>query len=141
MKAQEKLQELVSSPRVRKENRQFVESRQRSSALQASKKDMVKQLTTLTEEGGDLKGGENKDTHTHKMKLKVKKKIERKETAAKLKGASQTKKKSASLKRVATKLKNNMAKDAAAKAEASKKAAEAAIAIVAGSASSTGSSG
>ena len=33
---------------------------------------MVKQLTTLTEEGGDLKGGENKATYTHEMKLKVK---------------------------------------------------------------------
>ena len=85
VKVHEKLQELVSSPRARKKIRQYVQSRRSSSALQASRKDMIKQLTTLTEEGGDLKGGENKDTHTHKMKLKVKKKIDRKETAAKLK--------------------------------------------------------
>ena len=102
---------------------------------------MIKRLTTLTKGGGDLRGGENKDTYNHKMKKKVKQRIEKKGTTAKFKEANQTKKKSASLKLVATKLKNNMAKDAAAKAEASKKAAEAAVAIVAGSASSTGSSG
>ena len=48
------------------------------SAMQASKKEMIKQLTTLKEEGGELKGGENIDTYKYKMKRKVKKKMDNK---------------------------------------------------------------
>ena len=51
---------------------------------------MIKQLTSLTKERGDSKGGENNDTYKHKMKLKVKRKIEKKETAAKRKEGQKT---------------------------------------------------
>ena len=53
---------------------------------------MIKQLTTLTEEGGDLKGGENKDTYSHKMKKKGKKQDRGKGDSCKAQGSQQNKK-------------------------------------------------
>lgn len=134
LKMHEKLQALLSSPRAKKKNRQYVETRRSSSALDANKKDMIQQLTTLKDEGGELKGGANKDTYNHKMKQEVKKRLEKKEAKAKAEEAKKTKKKFASLKMIATKLKNKKAKEEAAKVEMSK---EAAVAVVSVASSST----
>ena len=82
----------------------------------ANKQETIDKLTTLEEDGGDLKGGVNKDTYDHKMKQKVKKKLEKKEKATAAEHAKKEKKKTATLKMIATKLKKKQAKEAAEKA-------------------------
>ena len=88
----------------------YVETRRKSSALQASKQAMLQKLTSLKDDGGDLTGGKHKDTYDHKLKQKIKKKAQKKEDAAKAEEEKKTKKKTASLKMIQTKLKKKMEK-------------------------------
>ena len=72
---------------------------------------MLKALSTLKEEGGELSGGEHKDTYDLKMKKKVKKTMEKKEAKAKKAEVKKFKKLGAVAKMIATKLKKKKEKE------------------------------
>ena len=118
----EKLCSLLSSPRAKKRVKQYVQLRRRTSAQSESKQALVKALSTLKEEGGNLDGGVHEDSYDFGMKKKVKKKKEKKEKAAKEIEKKKLVEMGAIAKMIATKLKNKKAKDKEA-AEAAEAAA------------------
>ena len=108
----EKLLPLLSSPRAKKKkNILYVEARRKTSATEASKQAMLQKLTNLKEDGGVLKGGAHKDTYDHKMKTKIKKKLQKKEDKTKAEEIKKTQKKFATIKMIATKLNKKKEKE------------------------------
>ena len=94
----------LKSPRAKKKVFQYVSKRQKTESG-AEKAALVKELTSLTSDGGVLDGGDHKDSYNCKLLQKITKKEQKKEDAKKAEKVKDTKKWLGIQKMIATKKK------------------------------------